>query len=90
MGKASQRKLARQNPLERAPLLFRNVTYQTGLDWPSELPILLRFSHAGTSLFPSRWSVADARIIACGLLKYCELAERKEREEKAAKAALGP
>lgn len=76
MGKASRIKQERRTAIATLP----GGSFRTGLEWPSLRPIVLDHNYNGQTVLATRWSVEDARNLANGLLKFCEIAERKGRE----------
>lgn len=84
MGKKSREKLERRDhPAALAHGVKTGVTFRVGAEYPHPLPVMLYFAIDGKIAFPSRWRVADARVIAMALLKYCEIVEREQRKRGA-------
>lgn len=65
--------------------MYVGLMFQIGLEYPRERPIMLNFSVKGQEILPTRWTIEEARIMASGLQKFCEMAEQKDREAAAAK-----
>lgn len=81
MGKKSREK--RDRDAQPAPVgLHHGVTFQVGIEPGHSLPIMLHFAVNGRTIFPSRWSAADARNIALALLKYVEVYGRYQQADQ--------